>query len=97
MTKSHLVAAIAGCLLIAGLAVFTATAQQGPGRAVTGAQAAVPRIAMLDVNYIFKNHTGFKARTAALRTEAEQAQKRIKDEREAISRATAISRQRHTS
>lgn len=39
---------------------------------------------MLDVSFVFKNHTGFKARTAALKTEVEQVQQRLKVEKEAI-------------
>lgn len=41
---------------------------------------------MLDVSFVFKNHTGFKARTASLRTEVEQAQQRIKEEKESITK-----------
>jgi len=86
VTKSHLFIAMTGCLLVAGLAVFTAPAQ-GPG--VAGTPVASPRIAMLDVSYIFKEHAGFKARSAALEAEAEQAKQRMKQESESINNLVA--------
>jgi len=83
VTKSHLLAAICGSLLVAGLAAFTAPAQ-GPARPVAAPQVSAPRIAMLDISYVFKNHTGFKARTAAMQAEVDQARDRLKQEEEAI-------------
>ena len=83
MTKSHLLAAIAGCLLVVGLVVFTAPAQVA-NRPVAPSQAGVPRIAMLDVSYVFKNHTGFKARTASMQAEVNQARDRMKQEEETL-------------
>jgi Skp family chaperone for outer membrane proteins len=81
--KSHLLVAILGCVLIAGLAVYTATAQ-GPGRAVTAAQTGAPRIAVVDIGYIFKMHTGFKAKKADLESQMKQASDRLKQEQETL-------------
>jgi Skp family chaperone for outer membrane proteins len=86
VTKTHLLAAISGCLLAAGLAVFTAVAQTGPARGATAPQGAAPRVAMLDVSYIFKNHTGFKAQTAQMRAQVDQAKARMKGEEEALTK-----------
>jgi len=83
VTKSHLLAAIAGCLLVVALVVFTAPAQVA-NRQVAPSQVGAPRIAMLDVSYVFKNHTGFKARTASMQAEVDQARDRMKKEEETL-------------
>ena len=86
VTKTHLLAAISGCLLAAVLVAFTATAQPGPARGATAPQAATSRVAMLDVSYIFKNHTGFKAQTAQMRAQVDQAKERMKAEEETLAK-----------
>ncbi len=85
MRKSHLLLAILGCVLIAGLAVFTATAQ-APARAVAGAQPGAHRIAVVDIGYIFKMHTGFKAKKADLEAQMKAASDRLKQEQETLRR-----------
>jgi len=86
VTKTHLLAAISGCLVAAGLTVFTALAQQGPARGATAPQAAAPRVAMLDVSYIFKKHTGFQAQKAQMQAQVDQAKERMKAEEEALAK-----------
>lgn len=83
MRKSHLLVAIAGCALIAGLAVYTATAQ-GPARAVASPQAGAHRIAVVDIGYIFKMHAGFKMKKADLESQMKAASDRLKQEQEAL-------------
>ena len=85
MRKTQLLVAIVGGALIAGLAVYTATAQ-GPARAVANPQAGTHRIAVVDIGYIFKNHAGFKARKAELEAEMKQASERLKAEQETLRR-----------
>lgn len=80
MTKTHLLAAISGCLLAAGLAVFTALAQPGAARGVAAPQGAAPRVAMLDVSYIFKKHVGFQAQKAQMQAQVDQAKELMKAE-----------------
>jgi Skp family chaperone for outer membrane proteins len=74
VSKTHLVAALSACLLVASLAVGPASAQTAPR----------PSIAVLDINYIFKTHAGFKARMADMKAEVEQAEARMKAERDSI-------------
>ena len=83
MRKSHLLVAILGCVLTAGLAVYTATAQ-GPARPVAGAPTAAHRIAVVDIGYVFKMHTGFKAKKADLESQMKQASDRLKQEQAAL-------------
>jgi Skp family chaperone for outer membrane proteins len=75
--------AISGCVLIAGLAVYTATAQ-GPARPVAGAPTGAHRIAVVDIGYIFKMHAGFKAKKADLESQMKLASDRLKQEQEAL-------------
>jgi len=76
VTKPQLLAATAACLLVIGLAVFPSVAQ-GPSRGGNG-------IALLDIGYIFKNHTRFKAEMADLRSDLQQADARMKKDRDTI-------------
>jgi hypothetical protein len=75
VSKSHLKAAIVVSVVV-GLAISIALAQ-GPSRTTAGAG---PRIAMLDVNFVFENHTVFNAKKADLMAEMEQAQEWVKQE-----------------
>jgi len=81
---SRLLIAIAGCLVIAGLAVFAAMAQQGTGGRMAAPQVAAPPIAFVDVGHIFKKHPGFQGRKASLEAEMKRASEGLNQEREAI-------------
>jgi Skp family chaperone for outer membrane proteins len=59
--------------------LFSMAAAQGPSR------GAGPNIALLDVNYIFKNHARFKGAMADMKTDVQRAEEQVKQEREAIS------------
>jgi Skp family chaperone for outer membrane proteins len=63
--------------------VYTATAQN-PARPVAGAQTASHRVAVVDIGYIFKMHTGFKAKKADLESQMKQASDRLKQEQETL-------------
>jgi Skp family chaperone for outer membrane proteins len=76
--------AIAGCLVIAGVAVFTALAQQGATRPMAGPQVRSPQIAVVDVGYVFKHHPGFQGRKASLEAEMKRASEGLKAEQESI-------------
>jgi Skp family chaperone for outer membrane proteins len=81
--KSYLLFAVLGCAMIAGLVVYSATAQ-GPGRPAASPQMAAPTIAVVDVGYIFKWHTGFKAMKDSLEAEMKQAADLFKQRAETI-------------
>ena len=74
MTKSQLFAAVVGCLVVLSLAVADAPAQVPAGQ----------RIALLDISYIFKNHTRFKTMMEEMKADMERAQAAMNKEREAI-------------
>lgn len=74
VTKSQLVAAALACLVVVSLAVSPASAQTAPR----------PSIALLDVNYIFKNHTRFNAMRADLTAEVERAEQQLKSQRDEL-------------
>jgi len=82
--KSRLLIAIAGCLLIAGLAVFTALAQQGTAGRTASPQMAAPQVAFVDVGYVFKKHPGFQGRKASLEAEMKRASEGLNQERETV-------------
>lgn len=84
MRKSRLLTVVAGCLLIAGLAVLTALAQQGTGGRMAASQMATPQIAFVDIGYVFKNHPGFQGRKASLEAEMKRASEGLNQERETI-------------
>lgn len=77
MTKSPIVAAVLACLVVVSLAVLPAAGQ-------TGQPAPRSNIALLDINYIFKNNTRFKAMMADMKTEVERAEQALKSQRDAI-------------
>ncbi|HUT89585.1 MAG TPA: OmpH family outer membrane protein [Thermoguttaceae bacterium] len=84
MRNSRLLIAIAGSVLIAGLAVFTALAQQGTTRPMAGPQMGAPQVAFVDVGYVFKKHPGFQGRKVGLETEMKRASEGLNQERETI-------------
>jgi len=82
--NSRLLIAIAGCVLIAGLAVFTALAQQGTTRPMAGPQMGAPQVAFVDVGYVFKKHPGFQGRKVGLTTEMKRASEGLNQEKETV-------------
>jgi len=74
VTKCQRLAAVAGCLVVLSLMARGAPAQPPRGQG----------IALLDISYIFKNHTRFKAEMEAMRADMERAQATMNKEREAI-------------
>jgi Skp family chaperone for outer membrane proteins len=61
--------------------VSLAVAQQAPVRPAGG-----PNIALLDVNFIFKNHARFKGMMEDMKADVERAEARVKADRETISK-----------
>jgi len=85
--KSQFLAALAGCILSMSLVGFYAsreTAAQQPGRTARRPQHGGPAIALLDVSYVFKNHTRFKAMMADMKADVQRAEARVRSERDAI-------------
>lgn len=84
MRKSRLLAALAACVLAIGLIGGFGVAQQ-PGRpAMRPTVRGGPTIALLDVPYIFKNHTRFKAMMNDMKADVERAELQMKADRDAI-------------
>jgi Skp family chaperone for outer membrane proteins len=79
---------IAAGLLIAGLAVYTAVAQQGM-RQPAAPQMGAPQIAFVDVGFVFKKHAGLQSRKAALEAEMKRAAEAVKQEQTAIRKLKA--------
>ncbi len=65
---------------------FGATPVQAQGPAATPAVAGAPRIAVLDLNYIFKSHERFKAAKDDLQHDVVQAEEELKQKRDEIRR-----------
>jgi Skp family chaperone for outer membrane proteins len=80
--RSHLLVAIAAVLFAAGLAVSIWA--QGGAAPMVSAPPQAPRVALLDVAYIFANHTGFEARMDSLKLEAEETRNQMKKQSETI-------------
>jgi len=78
--KSHRWAVMAALALFLCCLISLAVAQ-GPGAAPAAPTSAGPRIALLDVNYIIKNHERFKARMDEMMHEGQAAQKKLQAER----------------
>ena len=87
--KTHLAAAriFAASLVLAGTVAF---AQNPPPRQPAAAGAMPPRagLAVIDINYIYKNHTGFKAQMDALKGQVDSAETSLKTEFERIQQQT---------
>ena len=83
MTKPPLLTALAGSLLVTGLAASFALAQ-GTTRAATQPPRGTQGIALLDISYIFENLTRFKAQMADMRADVEQAEVQMKKERDTL-------------
>jgi Skp family chaperone for outer membrane proteins len=78
--KSHRWAVLATIALFLCFLISLAVAQ-GPGAAPSAQPATGPRIALLDVTYIIKNHERFKARMDEMMKEGQNAQKKLQAER----------------
>lgn len=84
MKKSHLLAALAASVVSMGLLGALGVAQQPLRTAMRPAGRGVPPIALLDVSYIFKNHTRFKAMMNDMKTDVGCAEAQVKAERQAV-------------
>jgi Skp family chaperone for outer membrane proteins len=78
--KSRLWAVPAAVLLLGCLGYVSWTPAQGP----VGAPPAGSRLALLDISRIFKNHQRFKSMLDQLKADADQAEAKVKTDREAI-------------
>lgn len=78
MTKPRFMAAVGGILLVLGLAVLPAVAQQRPG---VQPQAGV---ALLDVSRVFKNYARFQQTMADMKADVQAAEEAVKKERDTI-------------
>jgi Skp family chaperone for outer membrane proteins len=77
--KSHLWAALAAVLLSSYLSSLASA--QAPARPSGG-----PAIALLDISYVFKNHTRFKGMMEDMKADVERAENQVKAEKEAITK-----------
>lgn len=80
MTKSKRLAAVAGSLVALSMVASEVAAQ---GR-VGPPNAAAQRIALLDINFVFKNHTRFKQLTEDMKADMQRAQVAMDKERDTI-------------
>lgn len=85
MKKSHLGVALVAGFLTTALFVSLASAQQPQAQPRAAAPAQRPLgIALLDVNAIFKDHPGFKARMAQLEQTVKTAENQVKAQKDEI-------------
>jgi len=82
--KSHLLAILAAAVLLTSFVVRDASAQQPVRTAMRPATQAAPLIALLDVSYIFKNHSRFKAMMDDMKADVQRAETQVKAETEAL-------------
>jgi Skp family chaperone for outer membrane proteins len=67
------------------LSLFVGLAQaQGPIASAAGQPMGGPRMALLDVSRVFKNHARFKGMMEDMKADVERAEAQVKTEREAI-------------
>jgi len=78
--KSHRWAVLAAIVLSLGYQVSFAVAQQ-QARSSGG-----PSIALLDVNYIFKNHARFKDQMQDMKADVQRAEEKVKAERDRLNK-----------
>jgi Skp family chaperone for outer membrane proteins len=83
VTKSQLLAAFAAGFLVLVLSVANVSAQNPTGPAAGQPLGGQP-IYLLDSTHVFKNYSKLKAMKEELQAEVQQAEKRVKDERDAI-------------
>ena len=80
MKNSCLIAALAASVLWMGLAGTPAAAQ------APGTQFVAPTVALVDVNYIFKNHPRFKAQMEEMRVSVTNSQTEWKRQKEGLTK-----------
>jgi Skp family chaperone for outer membrane proteins len=88
---SRIMAAWAICLFLNCLMVLPAFSQQGnPSRQPAAPQAGgSANIALLDVNYIFKNHPRFKAMMEEMKADVDRATNDVNKEKETLQKLAA--------
>lgn len=91
MRKSHLLVALAAGFAVGASLFWMAlsgpdAAAQSPARAAARPAVTPSGIALLDVGYIFKNHTRFKAMMDEVKADVSRAEAWAKSEREAITK-----------
>lgn len=84
MLKRHGVWLGVGALLVAGALVYQLGAQQVAPPTTPVRPAAVRNIAVVDIEYIFKNHLRFKQEMSALRSEAATVEQWAQREQESL-------------
>ncbi len=82
--KRTLCWAMLAALLAQGAYCRLLCAQGHSGR--QGQPAAAPRLALLDVSRVFKNHNRFKGMMEDMKADVQQAENRVKAERDAINK-----------
>jgi Skp family chaperone for outer membrane proteins len=89
--KSRFSAVLAAIGLLAGLGYCGVTMAQAPAAQPAGA----PRMALLDVGRIFKSHQRFKSAMEDMKRDVEEAERRVKAERERIAKLAESMQQFH--
>ena len=84
MTKTRVLAVLAGSLLAISLLYAAAIAQQGTGAPASSASRFRSDIALVDVGYIYKNYDRFKQYMADLQADMERADAVMKKERDSL-------------
>ncbi len=80
MKKSHRWAILAAIVVSLSYVVSFAVAQQ------QARPAAGPNVALLDVSYIFKNHSRFKDQMQDMKTDVQRAEEKVKGERDRLNK-----------
>ncbi len=83
MRKPHLLAAVVGSVVLVGLAVSSALTQV-PGRPVSGPPLGSQGVALLDINFIFKEQAKFKEARTAVENEQRQVLEKLNGKSQAI-------------
>jgi len=84
VTKTRVLAVLAGSLLAISLLYAAAIAQQGTGAPASSASRFRSDIALVDVGYIYKNYDRFKQYMADLQADMERADAVMKKERDSL-------------
>jgi Skp family chaperone for outer membrane proteins len=84
VTKTRVLAVLAGSLLAISLLGAAAMAQPGTATPASSASRFRSDIALVDVGYIFKNHDRFKQYMADLQADMERADAVMKKERDSL-------------
>ncbi|MGB9687929.1 OmpH family outer membrane protein [Thermogutta sp.] len=84
MLKRHWLWLGAGLVLVSGTLVYQLAAQQVAAPTTPVRPSAVRNIAVVDIEYIFKNHLRFKQEMSALRSEAAAVEQWAQQEQESL-------------